>query len=79
MASALIFRTRFVARRFNPHWMTRSPQLPFVGNVGMLADELAIFFEIQHFDRRMPELRAKFDADLRGSSALSIHSSKDFA
>jgi hypothetical protein len=51
--------------------MTRSPQLPLIGT---LAHELAIFFEIQHFDRGMPELRAKIDADLRGSSALSIHS-----
>ena len=71
MAFAFIFRTRFLARRFNPRWATRSPQ--FRSSL-QLADELAIFFEIQHFDRGMPELRAKIDADLRRSSALPIHS-----
>jgi hypothetical protein len=50
--------------------MTRSPQLRSSGRLLMSSQSFSRF---SISTRVIPELRAKIDADLRGSSAFSIH------
>jgi hypothetical protein len=50
LASALIFRTRFLARRFSPRLITKSSQLP--SSSGRLRMSNTIFFELPHVDPR---------------------------